>query len=80
MISKHYNHIDAMANAEGFSGQHEVRSDDQISKIINGAFNDNLVQLAEMSTGLNMALVMINKPATDKLRAELSTAAASAAN
>jgi len=80
MISKHYNHNDAMENAEGFSGQLDGRSDDQISKIINGAFNDNLVQLAEMSTGLNMALVMINKPATDKLRAELSIAAASAAN
>lgn len=80
MISKHYNHNDAMANAVGFSGQLEGRSDDEVSKIINGAFNDNLVQLAEMSTGLNMALVMINKPATEKLRAELSAAAASAAN
>ena len=79
MISKHYNHNDAMENAEGFSGQLDGRSDDQISKIINGAFNDNLVQLAEMSTGLNMALVMINKPATDKLRVELSIAAANAA-
>jgi hypothetical protein len=32
-----------------------------------------------MSTGLNMALVMINKPATDKLRDELSQAASGAA-
>jgi integrase len=74
MISKHYNHMQPMQNAETFSGQNDGTSGDEIARIINGTFNDNLVQLAEMSTGLNMALVMINKPATDKLRDELSKA------
>jgi integrase len=79
MISKHYNHMQPMQNAETFSGQNDGTSGDEIARIINGTFNDNLVQLAEMSTGLNMALVMINKPATDKLRDELSQAASGAA-
>jgi integrase len=79
MISKFYNHMHPMQNAEAFSGQSDGTSGDDIARIINGTFNDNLVQLAEMSTGLNMALVMINKPATDKLREELSNAATGAA-
>jgi integrase len=79
MISKHYNHMQPMQNAETFSGQNDGTSGDEIARIINGTFNDNLVQLAEMSTGLNMALVMINKPATDNLRDELSQAASGAA-
>ncbi len=79
MISKYYNHMQPMQNAETFSGQNDGSSGDEIARIINGTFNDNLVQLAEMSTGLNMALVMINKPATDKLRDELSQVASGAA-
>jgi integrase len=79
MIAKYYNHMQPMQNAETFSGQNDGTSNEAIASIINGTFNDNLVQLAELSTGLNMALVMINKPATDKLRDELSKSATGSA-
>jgi len=79
MISKYYNHMQPMQNAETFSGQNDGISGDDIARIINGTFNDNLVQLAELSTGLNMSLVLINKPATDKLRDELSKSLAGVA-
>lgn len=76
MISKYYNHMKPMQNAERFSGQ-DGTVDDEVARIINGTFNDNLVQLAELSTGLNMALVVVNKQATNKLREELVKSSAS---
>ena len=79
MIAKYYNHMRPMQNAEQFSGQSDKTNVDDVARIIAGTFNDNLAHLAEMSTGLNMALVMINKPATDKLRDELSKAATGSA-
>jgi hypothetical protein len=30
--------------------------------------NDNMLHLAELSTGLSLALIMQNKPATEKLQ------------
>jgi hypothetical protein len=39
-----------------------------------------MMHLAELSTGLSMALVMQNKPATEKLEAALEAAAAQTSN
>jgi hypothetical protein len=42
--------------------------------------NDNMLHLAELSTGLSLALIMQNKPATEKLEAALEAAAAQTSN
>jgi integrase len=80
MIAKYYNHMQPLMNAAQFAGHGEGQSDDEISQIINSSPRDNMMHLAELSTGLTLALVMQNKPATEKLEAALEAAAAQTSN
>lgn len=77
MISKHYNHLDALKNAGYFSGQNDSASeyDAQINRILNENPNDMMIGLAELSTGLVMPISLINKVATDNINNELNKAA-----
>jgi integrase len=75
MIAKYYNHMQPLMNAAQFAGQGSGQAGDEISQIINNTPNDNMLHLAELSTGLSLALIMQNKPATEKLQAALELAA-----
>ncbi len=69
MIAKHYNHLNPLLNADKFSGRGEASTDEAaITRIINQSPNDNLMHLAELTTGLTLALVMQHKKATEELR------------
>lgn len=71
MIDKFYNHVQPMLiNAFGSVG--EVREDDEISKLLRTAQNDDMLHFAEMCSGITLSLAMQNKPALDTLRAELA--------
>lgn len=74
MIAKYYNHMKPLMNAAQFAGQGEGQSGDEVSKIINHTPNDDMLHFAELSTELNMTLVMRNKPAVDELRDALKQA------
>ena len=69
MISKYYNHLDPLRNAEFFSGASDeiTAKQDAIQSIINSSPNDPMVGLAELSTGLNMPLVLKNARAAKEL-------------
>jgi hypothetical protein len=69
MISKYYNHLDPLRNAEFFSGASDeiTAKQDAIQSIINSSPNDPMVGLAELSTGLNMPLVLQNARAAKEL-------------
>ena len=75
MIAKYYNHMQPLMNAAQFAGQGSGQTGDEISQIINNMPNDNMLHLAELSTGLSLALIMQNKPATEKLQVALELAA-----
>lgn len=79
MIAKYYNHMQPLMNAAQFAGQGDGQSGDEVSQIINSSPNDNMLHMAELTTGLSMALVMQNKPATENLEAALRAAARAAA-
>jgi len=70
MISKYYNHLDPLRNAEFFSGASDeiTVKQDAIQSIINSSPNDPMVGLAELSTGLNMPLVLQNARAAKQLK------------
>lgn len=75
MIAQHYNHLNPLLNADKFSGRGEASTDDHtIRQIIKQSPNDHLTHLAELSTGLTLALVMENPQATDELREALRQA------
>jgi integrase len=78
MISKYYNHLDPLKNADYFTGEKDADSaqEEEISRLLNNVPNDPMLSLAEMSTGLQMILVNINKAATENLRQELQSATA----
>ena len=76
MIAKYYNHMQPLMNAAQFAGQTAGQSGDEISQIINNTPNDNMLHFAEVSTGLNLALVMQHRAALDELREALSKASA----
>jgi hypothetical protein len=79
MIAKYYNHMQPLMNAAQFAGQGTGQTGDEISQIINNTPNDNMLHLAELSTGLSLSLVLQNKPAVDELREALNQASAGAA-
>ena len=70
MISKYYNHLDPLRNAEFFSGASDdlTAKQDAIQSIINDSPNDPMVSLAEMSTGLSLPLVIQNSRAAKELK------------
>ena len=69
MISKYYNHLDPLRNAEFFSGASDeiTVKQDAIQSIINSSPSDPMISLAEMSTGLVMPLVLQNARAAKEL-------------
>jgi integrase len=69
MISKHYNHLDPLRNADFFSGASDdmTAKEDALQSIISDSPDDPLVSLAEMSTGLSLALVIKNSRAAKEL-------------
>lgn len=72
MIAKYYNHMQPLMNAAQFAGQTAGQTGDEISQIINNTPNDNMLHFAEVSTGLNLALVMQHRAAVVELREALS--------
>ena len=72
MIAKYYNHLNPLKNASMFTGKGD--SEDAISQIINGSPNDFMLGLAEMSTGINLQLMLVNQRATERLRDALKNA------
>jgi integrase len=79
MIAKYYNHMKPLMNAAQFAGQGAGQAGDEISQIINNTPNDNMLHFAEISTGLNLSLILQSKPAVDELREALAQASAGAA-
>jgi Trp operon repressor len=79
MIAKFYNHMKPLMNAAAFTGQNEAEGEDAVAQLLNNTPNDNLMHFAELSTGLNLALVMQNKPAFDELKDALEQASSAAA-
>jgi hypothetical protein len=77
MIAKYYNHLDPLKNADYFTGEKgaDGAREEEISRLLNNVPNDPMLGLAEMSTGLQMQLVNINKAATDDIRQALQSAA-----
>jgi integrase len=80
MIAKFYNHMSPLMNAAQFSGQGEGGSiETSIAKLLNSTPNDELMFMAELSTGLSISLRQQNKPALEELREELQKTSAAAA-
>ncbi len=79
MIAKFYNHMKPLMNAAAFTGQNEAVGEDAVAQLLNNTPNDNLMHFAELSTGLNLALVMQNKPAFEELKEALEQASSAAA-
>jgi integrase len=80
MIAKFYNHMKPLMNAAAFTGQNEAGTgEDAVAQLLNNTPNDNLMHFAELSTGLNLALVMQNKPAFEELKEALEQASAATA-
>ncbi len=73
MISKFYNHVQPMLN-DSFGSVGNVSADDEISALLRTAPNANLLQFAEMCSGITLALAMQNKPELQKLKEELKAA------
>ena len=71
MIDKFYNHVQPML-IDAFGSVGEVRDDDEISKLLRTAPNDDMLHFAEMCSGITLSLAMQNKPALDTLREELA--------
>jgi integrase len=69
MISRHYNHLDPLRNANFFSGAGNDMTvkEDAIQSIIYDSPDDRLVSLAEISTGLSLPLVIKNFRAAKEL-------------
>jgi len=80
MIAKFYNHMNPLMNAAQFSGQGEGGSTEtSIARLLNGSPNDELMFIAELSTGLSISLKQQNEPALEELREELQKTSAAAA-
>lgn len=71
MIDKYYNHVQPML-IDAFGSVGEVRDDDEISKLLRTAQNDDMLHFAEMCSGITLSLAMQSKPALDTLRDELA--------
>lgn len=77
MIAKFYNHMSPLMNAAQFSGQGEgAPIETSIAKLLNSSPNDELMFMAELSTGISISLETQNKPALNELREELQKASA----
>ena len=80
MISKYYNHLNPLKNADLFSGRKDRKGDqdhehDEVHAIINHSPQDSLLNFAEMTTGLSIALVLRNHDAANELAEALKVAA-----
>ena len=80
MISKYYNHLNPLKNADLFSGPKDRKGDqdhehDEVHAIINHSPQDSLLNFAEMTTGLSIALVLRNHDAANELAEALKVAA-----
>jgi integrase len=80
MIAKYYNHMSPLMNAAEFSGQNESGESIQMSiaKLLHSSPRDDLMFMAELSTGLTISLKAYNEPAVEELRDELKQGSASA--
>lgn len=80
MIAKYYNHMNPLMNAAEFSGQKESGGsiEKSIAQLLNNTPHDDLMFLAELSTGINIALKVQNEPARQELCDELKQGSASA--
>jgi hypothetical protein len=80
MIAKYYNHMTPLTNAAQFSGQAEAGGsvETSIAKLLNSTPHDDLMFMAELSTGTAIALRVHNEPALEELRDELKHSSGSA--
>jgi integrase len=79
MISKYYNHLNPLKNADLFSGRKDKKEGqdhehDEVHAIINHSPQDSLLNFAEMTTGLSIALVLRNHDAAQELAEALKVA------
>ncbi len=72
MIDKFYNHVQPML-IDAFGSVGEWNEDDEISRMLRTAPNDDMLHFAELCSGITLSLAMQNEPALDALRDELKT-------
>ncbi len=70
MIDKFYNHVQPML-IDAFGSVGEWNEDDEISRMLRTAPNDDMLHFAELCSGITLSLAMQNEPALDALRDEL---------